>query len=148
MSWNRSRIVEAMIELKERRDGGERVHEIRPEIANSHRVPLDELTRRAEASWGCPLETDRERHASHFQAVESAADIARQACDYAKSLYEMNLPYVREHRWWEVNWQREIDSALETINLGDPVLEKVARDEFMGAASHYENLLKRMRTSA
>ena len=128
--------------MKERRDAGEAVHEILSEIAENYHVPLEELTNRAEASWGNPLETDRERHSSHFEAVESAASIALQARALAQQVFEMNLPYVREHKWWRVNWQHEIDWTLSKINLGNPVLEKIAREEFLDAASHYESLVK------
>ena len=142
-----SRIVKAMLEVKERRDAGERVHEILEEVAAEYSVPLNELKDRAEASWGTPLETDRERHLLHFTAVESAEEIAREARGFAKSVYEMNLPYVREHRWWQVNWEHEIDSALKRIELGDPFLERLARQEFLDAATHFENIIKKTRNS-
>ena len=142
-----SRIVKAMLELKERRDAGEFVHRILEEVAIEHSVSFDELKKRAESSWGVPLETDHERHVSHFKTVQSAEEVARDAREFAKSVYEDNLPYMREHSYWDVNWERTIDSALEEVNLGDPYLERVAREEFLDAATHFKAILGKVRKS-
>ena len=137
-----ARIVEAMKEIARRREEGERVHEILAEVAERHEVPLPEVQKRAEESWGIPLEMDRERHGAHFAAVEAAADLTMQARQFAMRVYEINLPYAREEKWWQVNWQKEIDDALSQIQLEDPALEVITKREFMIAAEHYEKLLQ------
>jgi hypothetical protein len=140
-----ARIVEAMKELKERRDEGELVHEILAEIAEDFDVRVDVLRERAEASWGKPLETDRERHAAHFDFADSVADIKKRARQLARKVYEANLPGIKEFSFWEVNWKQAIDQALTNTNLDDPRLEQIARDEFFEESERMEKLIKLVR---
>ena len=145
MSMSGARIVEAMKELKERRDEGELVHEILAEVAEDFQVRADVLRERAEASWGKPLETDRERHAAHFEFVESVADIRMRARQLARKIYEANLPGIKEFSFWEVNWKQAIDQALKNTKLDDPRLEQIARDEFFAESERLERLMKLVR---
>ena len=140
-------IAAAMMTLKEYRDTGVPIHEALLDVAEEWGVSVELLRQRAEESWGAPLETDRERHAAHFEDVADALDIGRQARALAKLIYELNLPYVKEQRFWEVNWPREISKALESANLDDPVLARGATEQFMEEADRYEAILKRVRSS-
>ena len=141
-----ARIVEAMCELKERRDAGELVHEILNEVATGHDVPLIELQKRAELSWGRPLETDRERHSAHFQLVANATSIAGQARKLAQIIYDANLPGIKEFHFWQVNWEREIDDALEKAEI-DPELEPIAREHFLLEAERLEKSIRMVRAN-
>ena len=120
------RIVDAMRELKERRDNGEALHGILDEVAADYRVPITELRKRVELSWGCPLETDRERNSAYFGKVANAANTAAQAREFARIVYESNLAGIQQFQFWEVNWEREIDNALSKVEL-DPGLELIVR---------------------
>ena len=142
----RSRIVEAMIELTERRDAGELIDVILSEVADDHEVSLAELTHRAETSWGMPLETDSERHAAHFEHVSNAREVAREARELAREIYEANIPSLKEFSFWEINWSRELEEFLKEANLADPALERIAREEFMDAANRFNKAIKIGRT--
>jgi hypothetical protein len=142
-----ARIVEAMYELKERRDMGELVHQILEEVAVGHAVSVAELRKRAELSWGIPLETDRDRHSAHFELMANAKNIAVQARKLARTIYDANLPYIKDFYFWEVNWEREIDQALEKAKI-DPELEPIARKHFLVEAERLEESLERMRRAA
>jgi hypothetical protein len=134
-----------MYELKERRDAVELVHIILPEVAENHGVPVEALRDVAEKSWGSPLETDRERHAAHFEFVQNEADIRRQASQLAKAIYEANLPHIREWKFWSINWEREIAEAIKEAGISNPALAEAARDQFMTDASRYEKILQSVR---
>lgn len=141
-----ARIVSAMCELKERRDMGELVHEILEEVATEHDVPLRELRKRAEISWGCPLENDRERHSGHFEMVANGTEIAAQARRLARAIYEANLPGIKEFDFWEVGWEREIEDALKSADI-DAELEPIARKHFLEEAARLERSIRMTRAS-
>lgn len=124
-------IIPAMQELAERRDAGELVHVILQEVAQDYGLPAGSLQRRAEASWGAPLESDRERHAAHFEYVETNAAIVREARQLARAIWHANRPYAEQHSWWRIAWKHELDQALKSANLPDPEFEAVARTAFM-----------------
>ncbi len=142
-----SRIVEAMIELKERRDAGELVHEILLEVAEDHDVPFIELKSRAEVSWGSPLETDRERHKNHFDQIESATDIARFAREIVREIYKSNVPGLKKFRWWEISWAAELKRALEIAKFDDPALEKIFETEFIEESGCLRKAVELMKVS-
>ena len=127
-------IVPAMKELTERRDAGEPVHVILEEVAEDYEIPPVSLQRRAELSWGVPLETDRERHAAHFEYVELKAQAVREAKLLAREIWELNRPFVLEHSWWIVDWPAEFARALKDGNLDHPEIEALARAAFMDEA--------------
>ena len=111
MMAERARIVEAMLELKERRDAGELVHVILPEIAEDHAVAVDALTRLAEKSWGAPLETDRERHAEYFRLVEGAVTVVARANDWADFLFRQKVG-VPDYGWSKITWEDHLRAGL------------------------------------
>jgi hypothetical protein len=141
-----ARIVDAMCELKERRDAGELVHEILDEVATGYAVPLIELRKRAELSWGTPLETDRQRHSDHFALVANAADIAVQARKLAQAVYNANLSAIKEFDFWQVSWKREIDDVLDRAEIA-PELEPIAREHFWLEAERLERSIKLFRAN-
>ena len=143
----RARIVEAMIELKERRASGATIHEILAEVADYHNVPMAELRRKAEASWGVPLETDRERHAEHFDLVRNAADIAKQARELATATYERALLRIKKFPGLSVNWDSELERFLEDAKLDDPVLESSARTAFSEEATRLKKAVRMAKVS-
>ena len=133
-------IVPAMKELTERRDAGDLVHCILEEVAEDYEIPAESLRRRAELSWGVPLETDRERHAAHFDYVELKAQAVREAKSLAREIWELNRPFVLEHSWWTVDWPGEFARALKDGNLDHPEIESLARIAFMGEAKRLGRL--------
>ena len=140
MPQEHARIVDAMIELKERRDAGELVNDLLQEVADHHRVPLGALKERAEASWGTPLETDCERHAAHFEQLALKLDVEKHARLFAKQIWELNLDYLREFSYARINWSHEIDSRLTELEWDDPRLVEAARLSFMEESKRFETL--------
>jgi hypothetical protein len=145
MGQPQTRIAAAMMELKEYRDSGVAVHAVLPEVAENWGLRPDLLRQTAEKSWGAPLETDRQRHAAHFQFLSNAKEIEKQSREFAKEVYEANLPGIKEYSFWQVNWEREIDELLAGVTFDHPGLEPVAREAFLDEAKHFEELIRMVR---
>jgi hypothetical protein len=140
MSEKRSRIVDAMEELKDRREAGELAHVILEEVAIGHRVPVEALRLKAERSWGAPLETDRERHATHFEFQESKADIRNRARVVARKVWDANAPIYDEFEFLTPNWPQEFEKIIKRSDVDHPELVDIARREFLAEMSRLDKL--------
>jgi hypothetical protein len=116
-----------MMELKFRRDAGEPVHEILTEIAASHEVAVDELRKRAETSWGSPLEEDRHRNAAHFESIDR---LLSDVVSLAKTLWSelQSRPSISFWRW-DLHWKLRL--WFEDIGLNSDELKYIAEEAFM-----------------
>jgi hypothetical protein len=93
------------------------VAEIISDVATEYNVSADELEKRAEASWGAPLETDKERNASHFEFIEKKPEIARRAREATRKLWELAKPAYRQNAAMLKRCRQEFESALERSDI-------------------------------
>jgi hypothetical protein len=117
------RIVEAMIELADRRDNGELVHDILAEVATEFQVRLELLKDRAEKSWGTPLELDYERNRAHFAVLEHKRKINREGQEYAALLWGKSAEILKNNSWLRIDWFELKRSILANIRFENSVYE-------------------------
>lgn len=137
MSEARPRIVEAMVELADLRDAGEPVHLMISEVADAYNVPAAEVERRAVASWGAPLQTDRERNASHFAAVDDRMFVINEARARANLLWHDMIP-----RGGKPLWFMSVKNWLDGRQLESASLEDEAKQAFMSEVKRLDALRK------
>ena len=130
-------IFEAIKEVSKRRDNGEEVRAIMPDVAESYRVPLQALVERAEDRWGRPLETDRLRNREYHQYMASK----KQIIDLAKSAASSGfLDYIRRD---EVpRWDYGFELWVESLKINDISLKIFAERAYFNEVSRL-NLLRR-----
>lgn len=130
MTHIRDKLVEAMDELRERRNGGEHLHLILAEVALEHGVAEAGLRQKAEASWGAPLETDRERHQAYFDFLKSKKEVNDRAKDAARLLWEHWAEYIEKYSASGIDWKRDIARIVDKSGIDDPTLKALANETF------------------
>mgnify|MGYP000397918487 CR=1 FL=1 len=131
-------IVEAMEELKSRRDSGKPLAHSVIQVAEEFGIPVASLRQRAEASWGEPLETDHLRNASYFDRLKTKGEIERAAHRIVRKIWSANQPYLREFAWARLDWQHEFERVEKTVELNATDLE-IARVAFFEEAHKFQD---------
>lgn len=126
------KIVQAMEELRERRDHGELAHLILGEIAAAHQVSTAALRLKAEASWGSPLETDHDRHPEHFQLLEDKKKITEKGKAIAADMWRVWAAYIEKYTERGIDWEHDVKTMVDSSKLEHPQLEDLAKDVILG----------------
>lgn len=135
----RDKLVIAMEELRDRRASGEPVHSIIDEVASEYGVKEEGLRKRAEATWGHPLETDRERHPELFELLENKEKVRKRAKEIAYQVWTVSADYIEKFSDRGIDWERGIKAIVESAKLDNDQLRHLAREEI------YDELMRLVR---
>jgi hypothetical protein len=131
MAVGRDKIVQAMEELRERRDNGEPIHLILDEVAAEHQVSSAALKLKAEASWGSPLETDRARHPEHFQILDQRKEVIEESKKVASRIWSVWAAYIARYSERGIDWEHDVKTMVESSSLNVPQLKSLAVEEIL-----------------